>query len=59
MLALDARLVRADRLRPGTGEAGDGVEGDPTRATAELGRAGAELVVTKTVEAVTRARARR
>ena len=59
MLALDARLVRADRLRPGTGEAGDGVEGDPTRATAELGRAGADLVVTKTVEAVKRALARR
>ncbi|HEU5188208.1 MAG TPA: creatininase family protein [Methylomirabilota bacterium] len=59
MLALDARLVRADRLRPGTGEAGDGVEGDPTRATVELGRAGADLVVTKTVEAVKRALARR
>ena len=59
MLAVDPRLVRADRLRPGTGAAGDGVEGDPRRATAELGRAGADLVVAKTVEALTRALARR
>ena len=59
MLAIDARLVRADRLRPGTGEAGDGVDGDPRRATAELGRAGADDVVAKTVEAVKQALARR
>jgi creatinine amidohydrolase len=50
MLATDARLVRTDRLRPG--REGDGVDGDPTRATAELGRAGAELIVTRTVEAI-------
>lgn len=50
MLAIDARLVRPDRLRPGSGE--DGVDGDPTRATAELGRPGAELIVTRTVDAV-------
>ncbi len=43
MLAIDPRLVRADRLRPGS--AGDGVDGDPTRATAELGRPGVELIV--------------
>ena len=49
MLATDARLVRADR-RPGSAE--DGVEGDPTRATAELGRAGVELIVTRTADAV-------
>jgi creatinine amidohydrolase len=47
MLATDARMVRADRLRPG-----DGVDGDPTRATAELGRPGAELIVSRTVDAV-------
>ena len=50
MLATDARLVRADRLRPGS--PGDGVDGDPTRATAELGRPGAELIVSRTVDAV-------
>jgi creatinine amidohydrolase len=50
MLATDPRMVRADRLRPGS--AGDGVDGDPTRATAELGRPGVELIVSRTVEAV-------
>jgi creatinine amidohydrolase len=52
MLATDARLVRRDRLRPGTGA--DGVDGDPTRATAELGRPGAALIVSRTVDAVRR-----
>lgn len=50
MLAIDPRMVRTDRLRPGRD--GDGVDGDPSRATAELGRAGAELIVTRTVEAI-------
>jgi creatinine amidohydrolase/Fe(II)-dependent formamide hydrolase-like protein len=54
MLALDPRLVRLDRLRPGTGlgEGGDGVDGDPTRAAPELGRFGVELIVPRTVEAI-------
>jgi creatinine amidohydrolase len=59
MLAVDGRLVRADRLRAGSGETGDGVEGDPRRATAELGRVGADDVVARTVEAVKRSLARR
>ena len=50
MLATDARMVRPDRLRPG--REGDGVDGDPTRATAELGRPGVELIVSRTVDAV-------
>jgi len=50
MLATDSRMVRTDRLR--SGHEGDGVDGDPSRATAELGRAGAELIVTRTVEAI-------
>jgi creatinine amidohydrolase/Fe(II)-dependent formamide hydrolase-like protein len=50
MLATDARMVRSDRLRPG--HPGDGVDGDPTRATAELGRPGVELIVSRTVDAV-------
>ena len=49
-LGTDARLVRMDRLRPG--QNGDGVDGDPTRATAELGRAGADLIVSRTVDAI-------
>lgn len=49
-LATAPGLVRADRLRPG--REGDGVDGDPSRATAELGRAGVELIVTRTVEAI-------
>jgi creatinine amidohydrolase/Fe(II)-dependent formamide hydrolase-like protein len=53
MLAIDPRLVRADRLRPGTGlRGGDGVDGDPSRASAELGRLGADLIVTRTAEAI-------
>jgi creatinine amidohydrolase/Fe(II)-dependent formamide hydrolase-like protein len=50
MLATDARLVRTDRLHPA--REGDGVDGDPTRATAELGRAGADLIVSRTVDAI-------
>ena len=54
MLALDPRLVRLERLRPGTGlgAGGDGVDGDPTRATPELGRLGVEVIVPRTVEAI-------
>jgi creatinine amidohydrolase len=60
MLAIDPRMVRAGRLRPGTGlRDGDGVEGDPSRATAELGRLGVDLIVGRTVEAIKRSIARR
>jgi creatinine amidohydrolase/Fe(II)-dependent formamide hydrolase-like protein len=55
-LALDARLVRADRLQQNFGSA-DGVQGDPRRATAEIGQVGVDLIVAKTVEAVRRATA--
>jgi len=55
MLAIDARLVRPERLRPGTGPHGDGVVGDPSRASAELGQLGVELIVKRTVEAIRRA----
>lgn len=61
MLAVDPRLVRVDRLRPGTGfgEGGDGVDGDPSRAAPELGRLGVEMIVPRTVEAIRRSIARR
>jgi creatinine amidohydrolase len=60
MLALDARLVRADRLRPGTGvEGGDGADGDPRRATAALGALGVDAIVAQTVDAVKKSLVRR
>src|SRR6266542_2279465 len=53
MLAIDPRMVRMGRLRPGTGrQDGEGVDGDPGRASAELGRLGAELIVTRAVDAI-------
>jgi creatinine amidohydrolase/Fe(II)-dependent formamide hydrolase-like protein len=53
MMALDPALVRTDRLRPG-----EGVNGDPSRATAELGAPGVALVVDGTVAAIKQAIAR-
>jgi creatinine amidohydrolase len=53
MLAIDARLVRAGSVVDGTvAGAGNGVEGDPRRASAELGRLGVELIVSRTVDAI-------
>jgi creatinine amidohydrolase len=53
MLAVDPSLVRADQLR-----LGDGVHGDPRRSTAELGRLGVDLIVTRTVDTIRKAVAR-
>ena len=53
-MALDPSLVRSDRLRPGEGDSGD-----PSRSSAALGQLGVELIVTKTVEAIKTAVARR
>lgn len=53
-MALDPSLVRSDRLRPG-----EGSNGDPSRSSAALGQLGVELIVTKTVEAIRAAVARR
>jgi creatinine amidohydrolase len=57
MLATDPRMVRAERLHPA--RPGDGVDGDPTRATAELGRVGVELIVQRTVAAIRKSIAHR
>jgi len=59
-LAVDPRLVRADRLQGGeaAGRA-EGVYGDPRRASAELGQLGVDAIVTATVSAIRRAVARR
>ena len=58
MLGVDPRLVRADRLT-GKPEEGSGVHGDPRRSSAELGRLGVDLIVTRTVEAIRKAVAHR
>jgi creatinine amidohydrolase/Fe(II)-dependent formamide hydrolase-like protein len=50
MLATDPLLVRADRPR-----SGQGVRGDPRRSSAELGKLGVDLIVTRTVDAVRKA----
>ena len=51
-LALQPRLVRTTpREEPAPGEA-SGVEGDPRRASAELGQLGVELIVTQSVAAI-------
>jgi creatinine amidohydrolase/Fe(II)-dependent formamide hydrolase-like protein len=56
-LAVDPQLVRSDRLRQPLAAA-DGVQGDPRRATAEIGQAGVDLIVAKTVAAIRKAIAR-
>jgi creatinine amidohydrolase len=55
-LAVDPRLVREDRLKPGVKrENSDGVNGDPGRSSAELGQLGVDLIVTRTVDAIRKA----
>ena len=53
MMALDPALVRSDRLKPG-----EGVSGDPRRATAELGALGVTAIVDQTVAAIKQSVAR-
>ena len=53
MLAVDPRLVRANRLQPG-----DGVHGDPRHSNPQLGQLGVDLIVTRTADAVRKAVAR-
>ena len=59
-LAVDPRMVRLDRWKPG-GAAGvfDGVDGDPRKATAALGKVGTDVIVARTVDAIRKAVARR
>ena len=53
MTRIDPSLVRTDRLRslpkPGAAE---GVAGDPTRSSAEIGAHGVELIVNRTAAAI-------
>ena len=57
MLAIDPRMVRADR-QAAAPVAGDGTQGDARPATAALGQAGADLVVSRSIAAIRRAVAR-
>ena len=58
-LAVDPGLVRQERLHA-THEPGgwEGANGDPSRASAEIGRAAVDQIVAQTVEAIRRAVAR-
>jgi creatinine amidohydrolase/Fe(II)-dependent formamide hydrolase-like protein len=58
-LAVDPGLVRIDRLAAPNRGTLDGVYGDPKHASAELGKAGVELIVERTVDAIRKAVARR
>lgn len=58
MLAIDPRLVRTGRLGPGLRDR-DGVDGDPSRSSAELGRLGEALIVARAVDAIRASIARR
>jgi creatinine amidohydrolase/Fe(II)-dependent formamide hydrolase-like protein len=52
-LALDPKLVRKDPPADAqVAGAGTGVDGDPRRASAELGALGVDLIVTRTVAAI-------
>jgi creatinine amidohydrolase/Fe(II)-dependent formamide hydrolase-like protein len=55
MLALDPAYVRKDRL----GAPGAGVNGDPQRATPELGQLGVDLIVSRATSAIRKAASRR
>ena len=54
MLAVDPRLVRADRLAAAPA-AGDGTAGDPRPSSAALGQLGVDLIVGRSVAAIRRA----
>jgi creatinine amidohydrolase/Fe(II)-dependent formamide hydrolase-like protein len=57
MMAVDPSMVRTGRLEAGT--PANGVQGDPRRATAEIGRVLNERTVTRTVELIRRSIAAR
>jgi creatinine amidohydrolase/Fe(II)-dependent formamide hydrolase-like protein len=59
-LAVDPGLVRVERLRTGVApSAAEGVQGDPRRASAELGQLGLEAIVSATVDAIRQATSQR
>ena len=58
-LAVDPALVRREKLGSPSMGAADGVYGKPDRATAELGKAGVDLIVERSVKAIRDSTARR
>ena len=54
MLAVDPGRVRSDRLQPGD-EPSTGVVGDPSRASAALGKIGIDMAVDQAVDAIRQA----
>ena len=54
MLAVDPARVRADRMQAGS-EAATGVVGDPSRASAALGKIGIDMAVDQAVAAIRQA----
>jgi creatinine amidohydrolase/Fe(II)-dependent formamide hydrolase-like protein len=54
MLAVDPARVRADRLQGGA-EASTGIAGDPSKASAALGRIGIDMAVDQAVDAIRQA----
>jgi creatinine amidohydrolase/Fe(II)-dependent formamide hydrolase-like protein len=57
-LAVDKGLVRTERLKARAG-ADEGVHGDPSRANAEAGQLGVDLIVGRSIAAIRRETARR
>ena len=55
MLAVDPARVRAEHLQDGGSETATGVVGDPSRASAALGKIGIDMAVDQTVEAIRQA----
>jgi len=59
-LAIDEQLVRSERMHDGSAlGVASGVHGDPRRASAAAGRAGVDLIVARTRDAIQREVARR
>ena len=58
-MAVDPRLVRVERLHASKPGVADGVYGDPSRSSAELGQPGIELIVARTIDAIRRELAHR
>jgi creatinine amidohydrolase/Fe(II)-dependent formamide hydrolase-like protein len=58
-LAVDPALVRSEKLASPSMGVADGVYGKPNRATADLGKAGVDLIVERSVKAIRESTARR
>ena len=52
LMAVDMKLVRKDKIANGGGFAGSGVDGNPTKASAALGKKGIEMIVDLTASLI-------